>query len=91
MHPLLMSLVAASLMGSPALGRGLAEVSYAHVQPLVLTTTVDFRTAEAKPIESKLPTDKIQPRWTGKVGGLDLAVIPKKPSGGFAIELEIKW
>jgi hypothetical protein len=61
------------------------------VRPHVLTTTLDYRTAEAKPVDVSLPTDKIQPKWTGKVGGLDLALTPKKPSGGFAIELEIKW
>ena len=86
-----MPIVAASLLGSPALTRELAEVSAAQVQPHVLTTTLDFRTAEAKPVELKLPTDKIQPKWTGKVGGLDLAVIPQKKTGGFAIEVEIKW
>jgi hypothetical protein len=91
MHPLLMPLVAASLLGSPVLTRGLAEVSIAQVQPHVLTTTLDFRTAEAKPVELELPTDRIQPKWTGKVAGLDMALIPKKPSGGFEIDLEIKW
>jgi hypothetical protein len=91
MHPLLMPLVAASLFGSPALTRGLAEVSIEQLQPHVLTTTLDFRTAEAKPVEFELPTDKLQPKWTGKVGGLDLAVIPQKKTGGFAIEVEIKW
>ena len=86
MHPLLMPLVVASLMGSPALGRGLGEIAYTQVQPRVL----DVKT-EAKPVDFKFPTDKIQPKWTGKVGGLDLALIPKKPSGGFEIDLEIKW
>ena len=86
-----MPLVAASLLGSPAFTRELAEVSREQVQPRVLTTTLDFRTAEAKPVEFALPTDKLQPKWTGKVGGLDLAVIPQKKTGGFAIEVEIKW
>lgn len=48
---------------------------------------------EAKPIDrfSFIPMSALQPKWSGTVGGIPLAIIPKKASGGVEIDLEIKW
>jgi len=96
MHPFLMPTLLATFLGNPSFSvHSSIEVSSLQQPParieqvalapsyLLLPTTSDA------PIN--LPTDKLKPSWTGKVGDYALTVTPRKESGGFKIDVEVKF
>jgi len=96
MHPLLMPALLASFLGSPSFsGHGTIEVSSLQ-RPLPRITEVALSPSyltlpNANAVTVSLPTDKLRPRWTGKVGDYALTVTPRKESGGFKIDVEVAF
>ena len=87
MHPLLMPFVVASFMGSPAISvAATGETFHTQLQPHVLMLG-----PVAAPVSKPFPTDKLQPKWTGTIAGYALTVTPKRESGGFKVDFELKW
>jgi hypothetical protein len=87
MHPLLMPFVVASFMGNPSVSRvTTSEAFRTQLQPQILMIS-----STVAPVSKPFPTDKLQPKWSGTVGGYGLTVTPRRESGGFKVDFELSW
>jgi hypothetical protein len=96
MHPFLMPALLASFLGNPSFSAPSAVEVSSLQRPLARSTEVAISPSyltlpTTSTVSVSLPTEKLRPRWTGKVGDYALTVTPRKESGGFKIDVEVAF